>query len=276
MYRILCVDDEQNILNSLRRLFRKDGYELILCATAQEAMDALKAQPVQLILSDQRMPGMTGISFLTQAKEIQPDAIRIILSGYAEIGILTEAVNQGNVYKVIFKPWNDDDLRQNVKLALQQYDLIQKNKELQNAVMRQNEELKQLNQDLEKRIAERTEELSLRNKGLIFYQDALENLPMAVIGISGDGFIAFTNRIAQRYTNNMCLLGSHIGEIFPEEISRLVTTAKESRQAQHLACFDFNGQKLIVESVAFITSGNTEVAAKRDGILLVMQSAFSM
>lgn len=130
VYRILLVDDEPNVLKALQRVFRQENYEIVLAGNGAEAIDLLRNGAFHLMISDYMMPGMTGAQVLKQAKAIQPDMIRIMLTGHADTGAVMGAVNEGAVYKFILKPWNDDDLRVTVAIALEQFDLIQKNRML--------------------------------------------------------------------------------------------------------------------------------------------------
>ena len=127
-YRMLLVDDEPNVLNALQRVFRQENYVVVTAANGQAALDLLRKETFHLMISDYMMPGMTGAELLKQAKAIKPEMIRIMLTGHADTGAIMGAINEGAVYKFILKPWNDDDLRVTVALALEQYDLIQKNK----------------------------------------------------------------------------------------------------------------------------------------------------
>lgn len=129
-YRILLVDDEPNVLKALQRVFRQENYDVVIASSAQEALALLRKSPFHLMISDYMMPRMTGAELLKQVKEMKPETIRIMLTGHADTGAVMGAINEGAVYKFILKPWNDDDLRVTVALALEQYDLIQKNKAL--------------------------------------------------------------------------------------------------------------------------------------------------
>ncbi|MDH5472469.1 MAG: ATPase, T2SS/T4P/T4SS family [Gammaproteobacteria bacterium] len=130
-YQILFVDDEPNVLNALRRVFRQENYKILTAENGNEALDILKNNNIQLMISDFMMPGMNGAELLTRAKSLYPEMIRIMLTGHANTEAVMAAIKEGAVYKFILKPWNDDDLRVTVGLALEQYDLIRKNKELQ-------------------------------------------------------------------------------------------------------------------------------------------------
>jgi CheY-like chemotaxis protein len=96
---LLLVDDEQNIVSSLRRLFRRDGYDIVTANSGAEGLQRLAEVNIDVIVSDQRMPGMTGVEFLRRAKELYPDTVRMVLSGYTELQSITDAVNEGAIYK---------------------------------------------------------------------------------------------------------------------------------------------------------------------------------
>ncbi|NMF88209.1 ATPase, T2SS/T4P/T4SS family [Aromatoleum petrolei] len=129
-YRLLIVDDEPAILKALTRTFRAEAYEIITASNGSEALAQLREAPVQVIISDYMMPGINGAELLKQVKTLYPDTIRIMLTGHADTGAVMGAINEGAVYKFILKPWNDDDLRITVSLALEQFDLVQKNRAL--------------------------------------------------------------------------------------------------------------------------------------------------
>lgn len=115
---ILVVDDEQNILRALARLLRRDGYEIFTASTFDGAYDILGKHAIRVIISDQRMPEGKGTDFLKRVKQTHPSTIRMILSGYADIGAVTEAINGGAIYRYLSKPWNDDELRATVREAM--------------------------------------------------------------------------------------------------------------------------------------------------------------
>ncbi|TAN42298.1 MAG: response regulator [Nitrospirae bacterium] len=129
-FTLLFVDDEENVLNALRRIFIEENYEILTARSGDEALKIMEARPTQLVISDHRMPGMTGAELLREIKDKWPQTIRIMLTGYADVQSIMGAVNEGAVYKFITKPWNDEDLRITVSLALQQYVLLKENRKL--------------------------------------------------------------------------------------------------------------------------------------------------
>ena len=114
---LLILDDEQNILNSLRRLLRREDYEILTSTSAAEAFDLLARHRVQVIISDQRMPEMSGTEFLSRVKQLYPDTVRIVLSGYSDLQSVTDAINRGAIYRYLAKPWVDEDLRAQIREA---------------------------------------------------------------------------------------------------------------------------------------------------------------
>ena len=119
-FTLLFVDDEENVLSSLKRIFLEENYTILTATSAAKALEIMGEQPVQLVISDHRMPSMTGAEMLKRIKESWPETIRIMLTGYADVNSIMGAVKDGAVYKFITKPWNDEDLRLTVSLALQQ------------------------------------------------------------------------------------------------------------------------------------------------------------
>ncbi|MDD2883778.1 MAG: ATPase, T2SS/T4P/T4SS family [Dechloromonas sp.] len=129
-YRLLLVDDEPGIVKALSRVFRQENYEVVTAGNGEEGLRLLAAHTVHLVISDFLMPGMDGARFLREVKSRSPDTLRIMLTGHANTDAVMGAINEGAVYKFILKPWNDDDLRVTVALALEQYDLITRNRAL--------------------------------------------------------------------------------------------------------------------------------------------------
>ena len=193
---LLLVDDEESILRALTRVFRCDGYTVLTATSGAAGLERLAEHEVGVVISDQRMPEMTGVEFLKRVKEHHPDTLSIVLSGYTELKSVTDAVNQGSVYKFLTKPWDDDLLRQNVEDAFLHYELRGENRRLTTELQRSNTELAALNRELEQRVEEKTRELHLNLHALSITHDVLEQFPMAVLGIDDSGMIAIANRTA--------------------------------------------------------------------------------
>ena len=158
-HKFIFVDDEENVLKSLERLFQNEGYEIYTASSGQEALKLLDEHEFSLILSDYRMPELNGIDFLKLAKEKSPNTIRMILTGFADVDVAISSINEGEVYKFVEKPWNGENLKVQIKRAVEHYELVKERKELLEKVKKQNEELKEWNINLEKKVEEKTVEL---------------------------------------------------------------------------------------------------------------------
>ncbi|WP_229425674.1 response regulator [Massilia sp. Se16.2.3] len=115
------MDDDPDTLSALHRLFRRDNYRVLTASTPAEAFELLALYRVQVVMCDQRMPVMSGTEFLSKVKEMYPDTMRIILSGYTGITTVLDSINRGSIYKFYTKPWVDSELRDNVRLAFRHY-----------------------------------------------------------------------------------------------------------------------------------------------------------
>jgi response regulator RpfG family c-di-GMP phosphodiesterase len=156
---VLFVDDEPNILASLRRLFRNSGYKVLTAESGPAGLDVLAQEAVDLVVSDMRMPDMDGARFLELVRERWPDTVRLLLTGYSDIDSILAAINRGEIYRYITKPWDDNDIMLVVRHALERRALELEKERLEALTRSQNEQLKSLNQSLEAKVAERTAEL---------------------------------------------------------------------------------------------------------------------
>ncbi|MCL5959503.1 MAG: response regulator [Chloroflexi bacterium] len=163
---ILIIDDEENVLSSLKRLFRPDGYSMFTALSAEEGLRILEVNPVWLVISDNAMPGTTGLELLKQVRDRWPDTVRIMLTGYADLDSAMAAINRGEVYRFVTKPWDPDGLRLLVRQGLEQYRLIHDNRQMHALIEEQNVLLKQWNESLQKTVEERTEEIRQKNSEL--------------------------------------------------------------------------------------------------------------
>lgn len=156
---ILFVDDEKNILGAVQRVFRKEDYGILLAENGECGLNLLRQNHVAVVVSDQKMPGMGGVEFLRKAREAAPDAVRIMLTGQADMKEVAGAINQGEIYRYVMKPWVDEELRLTVRAAVERFWLIAENRRLQEETMRQNAEFYELNQTLEAIVEEKTKKL---------------------------------------------------------------------------------------------------------------------
>lgn len=223
--KILCVDDERNVLRALERIFLDDDYEIVLAGSGDEGLKAMEESgPFQVVVSDYRMPVMNGVEFLKGVYDRWPETVRIVLSGYADASAIVAAINEGHIYRFIPKPWNDDELKVTIQNCLERYFLLKKNSELL-------EKLSAANQALEEKVQLRTEQLELRNRALEFSQNLMGNLPVGVAGIAADGMIAYCNSIATRLLKNVCgdLLGADVDSCCDVTFVRLVEQVRRDK-----------------------------------------------
>lgn len=138
--KILYVDDEPNNLLGFKSTFRRD-YDIFTAESAAEGERILENEHIDIIFTDQRMPGVTGAEFLASIIDRFPDPMRILLTGFTDFGALVEAVNKGHIYRYMQKPWSEDDIRMAVSQAYEVYDLRRKNRDLTEELIRVNDQL---------------------------------------------------------------------------------------------------------------------------------------
>lgn len=178
-HTILVVDDEASILRSVQRLLRRQ-YNILTTTSVQEAFSLLEEHEIHLVMSDQRMPTMTGVEFLTFVKECYPECVRILFTGYTDTQSAIEAINSGQVYCYISKPWDPDNLRLMIAQATERYELLRERRHLLNQLQEANESLEKRNRDLE-RANHRLQDLDrLKNVFMELVSHEL-NTPTAVI-----------------------------------------------------------------------------------------------
>jgi len=147
-HTLLVVDDEVDVLESLRHLFHR-SYRVLTASSGDQALELMNKNDVHLILSDQRMPGMSGDVFLSHARRLKPDAIRILFTGYADIQAVINAVNEGNIFRYILKPWDAGELEGVIRQAAEQYELLAERKRLIAELQAANLQLTRANKELE-------------------------------------------------------------------------------------------------------------------------------
>jgi len=175
-HTVLIVDDEEQIGRALGRLMKSIGAKYVYMESGIEALDRIKTadKPFSLILSDQRMPQMEGSVFLEKAKEIAPDTIRFLITGYADVDAVTDAVNKGSIHRYIAKPWDNRVLAETVKAGLEQHELIMENHRLFALAKEQNTKLYTLNTDLKKSAAVHKKAIIQKDKQILELNKRLE------------------------------------------------------------------------------------------------------
>ena len=171
---ILIVDDEENILKSLERLLENEGYRIFLADCGFKGLEIIRHEDIHLVISDHRMQGMDGIKFLNEVKKILPETIRIMLTGYADVDIAIKAINEGEVYRFITKPWNNIELLNTVKQDIGYYNLHKELDRLNKLIQSQNIELKEWNSKLEQKVSAQT------NLIRDLFLDAIKSLAFAL------------------------------------------------------------------------------------------------
>ena len=159
VWRILCVDDEPNIVAALKRLFRGSGYQVITATSGAEALACLEQEPVDLVFSDMRMPGMSGAQLLEQIRQRWPHTTRVLLTGYSDINSTIAAINSGEVFRYITKPWDDGEVLAIARQVFERHALQHEKERLEALLKTKNQALTELNETLEEKVAERTHEL---------------------------------------------------------------------------------------------------------------------
>ena len=142
--RILIVDDEENVLRALERTLIDEDYKIETAGSADEALEKLKMFPADIVLSDNMMPGMNGLEFLQQVKVIYPKTIRILITGRSDVQMTIEAINEGEIFRFLLKPWNDEELKVTIRIAFKYHDLITENKKLSATVEKQSSLLEEI------------------------------------------------------------------------------------------------------------------------------------
>lgn len=221
---ILCVDDEPNILSALRRLFRAKGFQVRIAEGGKAGLAVMESEDIDLVISDMRMPEMDGAEFLEHVRALRPDAVRLLLTGYSDITSIIGAINRGEIYRYITKPWDDNDIVLIVRQALERKALEQEKKRLEALTIRQNDELKSLNASLEAKVEARTAELRVANESLQGANDKLKNsfitsikVFSTVMEMRGGNLAGHSRRVAdlsRRIAAKLQLENKQVQEIF--------------------------------------------------------------
>lgn len=261
---LLIVDDEENIIRSLVRLLRRDGYHILTAISGYDGLKMLEDNNVGVVISDQRMPQMTGVEFLSKVKDLYPDTIRIVLSGYTDLNSITDAINQGAIYKFFTKPWDDDLLSANISDAFKTYELRQENEQLKKDLETANNELTKINENLEHSVEQKTREIMFNLRALQVSQDVLENLPVGVLGIDSEGIIVIANQRANT------IIGREGIPLVGCSIEKLISGAMNNLLANDDAQMTRYQHKLDDSSTIEISSCHFSSGADAKGTILVL------
>jgi len=219
---LLLVDDEDNILSAMKRLLRRDGYRILSAAGGDEALALLDRETVDVIVSDQRMPGMSGVEFLRRARLSHPDTVRIVLSGYTELQSVTGAINEGAVYKFLTKPWDDEQLRANIAEAFRHKVLLDENHRLADTLAQRNQDLAAANQQLQRLLDDREHSIARHRSALAVLQEVIELLPWPVLGVDEEErVVALNGRAASLFGVADSPLGQALAQALPEHAGLL-------------------------------------------------------
>ena len=197
---LLLVDDDVEIGAALNRLLRQEGYKILCARSGQEGLELLARNEVHVIVSDQRMPGMTGVEFLTRVKELFPKTVRIILSGYADLNSVTDAINHGAIYKFLTKPWDNESLCANVLEAFRHYELTHQKNHLALEIQEANTTLASLSLELSKLLAQKDSQIAH-----ISNFDHLTNLPNRWLFIDRLNKILEQAQITEQHAAVLCI-----------------------------------------------------------------------
>lgn len=221
---LLLVDDEENVLAALRRLLRAEGWLVLSATSAEEALQLMARHEVDVILSDQRMPSMTGVELLRRAKQLYPETIRLVLSGYTELQSITDAINEGAIYKFLAKPWDDEQLRAHLREAFTLKEMADQNRRLDQEVQTANRDLAELNQRLQTLLSAQREQNQREAGSREAAQELLDAVPVPVLGVDDEGLLVFANAPAQA----LCRLrGEFLGGTATEHLPQSLRRALE-------------------------------------------------
>ena len=205
--RILCVDDEENILTAIKRSFLENDYEILNATSGPEGLEILRrVTPIQVVVSDFRMPGMNGVDFLKEVCKYWPETVRIVISGHADTAAIISAINEGQIFKFIPKPWNDDHMKAAISDAMKQYCYHQENMQLTQELRKKEMDLQGLNDQLG------------------HLQNILFAFPIATILVDSDGVILHCNKKGAELfaKDGREIIGKNRSDFLPDEINTFI------------------------------------------------------
>ncbi|CAH1903744.1 PAS domain S-box-containing protein/diguanylate cyclase (GGDEF) domain-containing protein [Candidatus Nitrotoga sp. HW29] len=193
---LLLVDDEANVLSALKQLLRRDGYDILTAMSAEQGLEMLASHRVDVIISDQLMPGMSGVEFLRRVKTLHPDTVRLVLSSHTDLQAVTDAINEGAIYKFLSKPWNDGILLANIEEAFRHKEMADENRRLHTGLALANSQMIVVNEQLQKMLANKDLQVMRDESLLDIVQEVLQQLPWPIIGVDDEYIVVLANTAA--------------------------------------------------------------------------------
>ncbi len=275
---VLLVDDEESILSALKRVLRREGYGLLTCNSGTDALALLEESDnaIGVVVSDFRMPGMNGIEFLSRVRALHPDTIRIVLSGYADAGMVQSAINQGEVYRFISKPWDDDELKTTIRASVQQFESTRFAFSVLDEVTALRKEMRRLERIPDKPdagvalceastspcLGEHNAQIAV----IRTLQNVLNAVPAGLIGVDGDEMVTFANPHVNCVfgIDRLSILGSAVDAVLPREVSEIARTVAGLDSERRSIVLTLCGQSVKIDCVPL---GDTEDGQRR-GVLI--------
>ena len=257
MSKIMIVDDEANVAKSVKRLLEANDFDVVVAEDGKSALQMLRKETeVSVVVSDQRMPKMTGSELFSQLSVERPDIKRILLTGYTDLDSIRDAVNKGNIFRFLLKPWDDDELLACVEEGEHVFMVHQENKRLR-------KELELSNTNLEHAVEQKTRVLNMNIRSLQRYEKIVENLPVGVICVSDDGMVVLANQqFCKDFSFDSAVEGMSFKRVLPTDFHPIVENFHDGQQKK---VFHANHELLV-------TSKSLELDRTIYGMLFTFQS----
>jgi response regulator RpfG family c-di-GMP phosphodiesterase len=244
---LLILDDEKDVLETVSSMLENEPYRIFSSGSGKEALEILDKETVQVVLADQRMPGMTGTDFLEQVRERHPLAIRVLFSGYSDLGDILESVNKGGVFRYFTKPFRKQELLLLIRQCFDHFETVLRKHSLMERVSEQNKTLKSLNEELERRVAIQGRVLSLSRK-------ILEKMPVPLLGVNERQELVIANELfRKRFLNQKTLdAATPLSCILPEDLGKRILSSLDPGRKEPLAAEGtWNGISVRIETESF-------------------------
>ncbi|TCS40677.1 response regulator [Reinekea marinisedimentorum] len=249
MSKVLVVDDEKSIANSIKRLLYTHNMDVLTASNGQEALDCIEANPdISVVISDQRMPKMTGSELFARVSAAYPNIRRILITGYTDLESIRAAVNTGQIFRFLLKPWDDDELLSCVEDGMQAYDLITENQQLKDKLIT-------ANANLEENIERKTRVLNMNILSLQRYEKIVEQLPIGIVCISHDGMVVLANQqFCTDFDFSSAVEGRPYKRVIPEPMHHMIEHFEPGRTIEFIT-----GEKEFKASATHLSLNNTDI-----------------